>query len=161
MICLISLIILSWICKLISSSMFCNSSTWFLMIISKILQILHSVSLFYFDLIFLIMSSLIFFVAVILSIICKLVIYFFSIFLFVLNFNVCTTLLSYLICPIIWILSSHPSFFFSRAIYPFFLRISRTFSAFCYSIYIMALLSWILSLKFSKICYLMDLISSF
>jgi len=119
------------------------------------------VSLFSLDLIFLMMSYLIFFVAVILSMIWRFVIYFFSIFLFVLSFKVCMVLLNYLICPIVAMLSYQPSFFFNRAIYPFFLLISRTFIAFCYSIYIMALRSWILSLKFSKICSLIVFISSF
>jgi hypothetical protein len=86
-----SSIILSWICRFISSSIFCNSKTWFLMIIYK-------VSRFYLDLIFLIMSSRIFLVAAIDSMIWRLVISFFSVFLLVDNFRVLITLDKSLIC---------------------------------------------------------------
>jgi hypothetical protein len=51
------------------------------------------VSLFSFDRIFRMMSSRIFFVAAMLSIICRFVIYFFNMFLFVLSFRVWIVLL--------------------------------------------------------------------
>ena len=119
------------------------------------------VSRFYFDRILRMISSLIFFVAAMLSIIWRFVIYFFSIFLFVLSFRVWITLLISLIWLTVSGLSSQPSVFLRRTISPLFFRISRTFRAFCSSISIMALLNWILSLKFSKICSFMLLISSF
>jgi len=54
---------------------------------------LHKVSLFYLDLILRMMSSLIFFVAAMLYMICRLVISFLSMFLFVLSLRVWITLL--------------------------------------------------------------------
>lgn len=93
------------------------------------------------------MSSLIFLVAAMLSMICRLVISFFSMFLLVLSFSVCTTLASSRTCAAAYVYYQF-SFPFRMAISPFFLRIYRTLRAFCSSIYIMALRSWMRSLKF-------------
>lgn len=80
-------IIFSWICKLISNSMFCSSRTWFFMMIYRNYR-------FYFDFTFFGISSRIFLVDVILSISCKFVISFFSMFFWVLSFNVWIVLVS-------------------------------------------------------------------
>ena len=91
-------------------------------------------------------SSLIFFVLVMLSIICKFVIYFFKLFLFVLSFSVVISfIISLTASPSV---SSQFSFFLIRASSPCFFLISRMFMAFCSSIYIIALRNWIRSLKF-------------
>jgi hypothetical protein len=119
------------------------------------------VSRFSLDRILRMMSSRIFLVAAMLSMICRLVIYFFSMFLLVLSLSVWITLLISRMCEATYEFYYHPSFFFSSAISPPFFRIYNTFIAFCYSIYIIALRSWMRSLKFSKICYFMDLMSSF
>ena len=106
-------------------------------------------------------SYLIFLVVVMLSMICKFVIYFFRLFLLVLSLRVEITFdNSFIVSRSCWF-SYQFSFFFSKAIYPCFFFISSTFIAFCSSISIIALLSWILSLKFSNICSLMLFISSF
>lgn len=118
-------------------------------------QNVHKTYRFYLDFIFFIISSLIFLVVVILSIICKFVIYFFKLFLFVLSFRVEITFeSSFIVSRSCWF-SYQFSFFLSKAIYPCFFFIYSTFIAFCSSISIIALLSWILSLKFSKICSFM------
>lgn len=115
-ICFMSSIIRYWICKFIYSSMFCSSRIWFFMIISR-------VSLFYLDLIFFKMSSRIFFVEAIDYMICKLVIYFFNVFLFVESFSVLMTLERSLIWAWIYWFYYHPSFFLSKTIYPCFFLI--------------------------------------
>lgn len=109
---------------------------------------LPKVSLFSLERILRMMSSRIFLVAAMLSMIWRLVISFLSMFLLVLSFSVWITLLISFIVLLTSTSYSHPSFFFISAISPLFLRISSTFSAFCSSISIIALRSWILSLKF-------------
>ena len=91
--------------------------------------------------------------------ICRLVISFFKLFLLVLSFKVDISLLiSLTATPSVYY---QFSFFFSIVSSPCFFFISKIFIAFCYSISIIALLSWILSLKFSKICSLILFIYSF
>lgn len=99
------------------------------------------VSRFYLERILRMMSSRIFLVAAMLSMICKFVISFFSMFLLVLSLRVWITLLISRMCDATYKFYYHPSFFFSNAISPPFLRIYSTFMAFCYSIYIIALRS--------------------
>lgn len=124
-ICFMSSIILYWICKFIYNSIFWSSKTWFLIIISK-------VSRFYFDFIFFIISSRIFLVAAMDYMIWRLVISFFKVFLFVESLSVLITRDKSFICDCMSWLSSHPSVFFIRTIYPCFFLISKIFNAFCY-----------------------------
>jgi hypothetical protein len=134
--------------------MFCNYKMWFFIIIYK-------VSRFYLDFIFFKMSSRIFLVAAIDYIIWRFVIYFFKVFLLVESFNVCITRDKSFIWIWISLFYYQPYDFFIKTIYPCFLRIYKMFNAFCYSIYIIALRNWILSLKFSNICSLINFIYYF
>lgn len=148
-------IIFSCNCKFISNSMFWSSKTWFFMMISR-------KSRFYLDLIFFGISSLIFFVPLMLSNSCKFVIYFFKIFFWVFNFNVWIVFVWDLISSMFFFpygVDSSNSHFFNNIISPCFFFISNILIEFCSSISIRALLSCILSLKFSKICSLIFLIS--
>jgi hypothetical protein len=104
-------------------------------------MMISRVSRFYFDLIFLIMSSRIFLVAAIDYMICKLVIYFFKVFLLVDNFKVLMTLDKSLTWAWISWFSYQPYVFLNRTISPCFFLIYKMLSAFCSSISIMALLS--------------------